>query len=523
MGVEAGSISLLEPVLDALPSPKLLIEPGTGRVLYANPAAHRLAGGSMPLAGAAEDYDATYGVYDESGRRLPNDEHPGVRAARGERLRNVAVDWVTAAGRRSIVVSGDIVTLPGTEPVTVLTIEDVTELQAARRRSALLAEAGRRLASSLDPAEVAATIADLVVPAYADRCAIDVAPDHADTAVVTAGRTEVPLRAHGRVLGTLALESDIPAPARPELDLEALQELADRCAIALDNARLYSELSAAEADARRASEEVNTILGGVADAVTAQAPDGTLVYANDAAVELLGFDNVGDLLAAPISEVASRYEMLDEHLQPLAVDQLPGRRALAGLPSEPLIVRSRRTDVARAAVDARQGHPGVRRQRRRPAGDQRDRGHHRAQARRAGPALPRRGGARARGVAGVRGDARHRGTARGARHRRLVRGRRAGGRWRAGARGGHPRRSREGRGGHRDRRPLPAGPELEDRPPRRDADGALRGLHRGDGRDAGGVRPRRAAPRDAALDRHVLGDARADGAARHGGRARSRS
>ena len=70
MGIEAGSISLLEPVLDALPSPKLLIEPGTGRMLYANPAAHRLAGGAMPMAGAADEYDATYGVYDDSGRRL---------------------------------------------------------------------------------------------------------------------------------------------------------------------------------------------------------------------------------------------------------------------------------------------------------------------------------------------------------------------------------------------------------------------------------------------------------------------
>ena len=94
MGVEIGSIKLLEPILDALPSPKLLIEPGTARVLYANPAAHRLAGGAMPKAGAAEEYDSVYGVFDESGRRLTSDEHPGVRAARGERLSNVAVDWV---------------------------------------------------------------------------------------------------------------------------------------------------------------------------------------------------------------------------------------------------------------------------------------------------------------------------------------------------------------------------------------------------------------------------------------------
>jgi hypothetical protein len=47
MSVEVGSLSQLEPVLDAVPTPLLLIEPGTARVLYINPAAHRLAGGRM--------------------------------------------------------------------------------------------------------------------------------------------------------------------------------------------------------------------------------------------------------------------------------------------------------------------------------------------------------------------------------------------------------------------------------------------------------------------------------------------
>ncbi len=45
MSVETGSLTQLEPVLDAVPTPLLLIEPGTARVLYVNPAAHQLAGG----------------------------------------------------------------------------------------------------------------------------------------------------------------------------------------------------------------------------------------------------------------------------------------------------------------------------------------------------------------------------------------------------------------------------------------------------------------------------------------------
>src|ERR687889_1199725 len=111
MSVEVGSLSKLEPVLDAVPTPLMLIEPGTARVLYVNPAAHRLAGGRMDKAEDA-DYASVYGVFDpDTGRRLASEEHPGVRAARGEHFQNVAVDWLTAAGRRSIVVSANTVSL----------------------------------------------------------------------------------------------------------------------------------------------------------------------------------------------------------------------------------------------------------------------------------------------------------------------------------------------------------------------------------------------------------------------------
>ena len=81
MSVEVGSLTQLEPLLDAVPTPVMLIEPGTARVLYINPAAHRLAGGRMDKAEDA-DYASVYGVFDpETGRRLASDEHPGVRAA----------------------------------------------------------------------------------------------------------------------------------------------------------------------------------------------------------------------------------------------------------------------------------------------------------------------------------------------------------------------------------------------------------------------------------------------------------
>ena len=110
--------------------------------------------------------------------------------------------------------------------------------------------------------------------------------------------------------------------------------MADRCALAIDNARLHTE-------ARRARDDLEAIVEGVADAVTAQSADGRLIYANDAAVRLLGFSDAQELLSADPLEVRGRYEMLAEDGSELPVERLPGRRALLGERPPPLTVRYR--------------------------------------------------------------------------------------------------------------------------------------------------------------------------------------
>ena len=90
--------------------------------------------------------------------------------------------------------------------------------------------------------------------------------------------------------------------------------------------------------------ELETILLHAADAITVQAPDGSLVYANLAAARTLGFDSPEALLGTPIREVMSHFELLDEEGNSLPVDQLPSRRALAGGTGAPSVVRFR--DVA---------------------------------------------------------------------------------------------------------------------------------------------------------------------------------
>jgi serine phosphatase RsbU (regulator of sigma subunit) len=53
----------------------------------------------------------------------------------------------------------------------------------------------------------------------------------------------VPMRARGRVLGDIALASAESGRRFDSADLDTAQQLADRCALALDNARLFAERS----------------------------------------------------------------------------------------------------------------------------------------------------------------------------------------------------------------------------------------------------------------------------------------
>ena len=152
----------------------------------------------------------------------------------------------------------------------------------------------------------------------------------------------VPLRVRGVVIGDIALVTAESGRRYDEADLQMAQELADRCALALDNARLYTELLEAHAASRRSRDELEAILEGVADAVTAQTPDGRLVYANHAAVGLLGYGSAEELIGAEPDEIRGRFEMRNDDGSPLPVEGLPGRRALLGERPEPLTIRHRR-------------------------------------------------------------------------------------------------------------------------------------------------------------------------------------
>jgi PAS domain S-box-containing protein len=119
-------------------------------------------------------------------------------------------------------------------------------------------------------------------------------------------------------------------------DVNFLQAVANILAAAIDRQRV-------EADLRTSRDELSTIVAGLSEGLTVQGPDGRLIYANDTAAQLSGYETGGALVEAPIAEVMSRFQLFDEQGRPLTLDRLPGRRALAGEDPEPMLIGFRIT------------------------------------------------------------------------------------------------------------------------------------------------------------------------------------
>jgi PAS domain S-box-containing protein len=125
------------------------------------------------------------------------------------------------------------------------------------------------------------------------------------------------------------------------------RDLTDRL-VAEENARRLAAEQAARRQAeldqlelRRSRDQLDLILRSISEGVTVQAPGGQLVFANETAARLSGFDSTEEMLAAPLSAFAERFEMLTEEGLPISPDQLPGRIAFGGRPAR-AILRFRR-------------------------------------------------------------------------------------------------------------------------------------------------------------------------------------
>ncbi len=91
-----------------------------------------------------------------------------------------------------------------------------------------------------------------------------------------------------------------------------------------------TERRRAREELRGSKDQLEAILRGVAEGITAQDPSGKVIYANETAARLTGSSSVQDAVESPPGELLGRYELLDEEGRPFPADRLPGRRALKG-------------------------------------------------------------------------------------------------------------------------------------------------------------------------------------------------
>ena len=103
---------------------------------------------------------------------------------------------------------------------------------------------------------------------------------------------------------------------------------------------------------QRLREQLEAVFQGIAEGIIVQDPTGRMLYANDAAAQLIGYPSGHALVATPAAEILSKFDLMDEAGQPFPLDQLPGQRVLRGEPvAEALLCyRMRATGEQRWAV-----------------------------------------------------------------------------------------------------------------------------------------------------------------------------
>jgi PAS domain S-box-containing protein len=131
-----------------------------------------------------------------------------------------------------------------------------------------------------------------------------------------------PIRdAHGQIVGAAAIGREITSHRRTERERQDL---------------LTRE--------RVAREQLEAILGGIADGVIVQREDGKVIYANDAAARIAGFTTAEEYLRATTFEISRRLTALDADGQPFPYEQLPAHRAFRGEDATEMVVQFRRAD-----------------------------------------------------------------------------------------------------------------------------------------------------------------------------------
>ena len=189
------------------------------------------------------------------------------------------------------------------------------------------------------PAAIPGSAAASIVPShtqliadYDDEALRRLAHDEADLGFLhrlgVQSAVLVPLVGRSTAIGAINLGTRAPRRPFDADDVRYAETLAGRVALALDNAALSDEL-------RQTERQLQAILGTLDAAVTVRDVRGQMVYANQAAADLLKLPSVEALLALGPGEIMGRFDVYTEDGEPVSLQDLPGTQLLGRRPTEP--------------------------------------------------------------------------------------------------------------------------------------------------------------------------------------------
>jgi signal transduction histidine kinase/ActR/RegA family two-component response regulator len=283
----------LESILDRIPSPLVLVEAETARVLFANVAANRLAGVSLVDRGPEP---RTPRMTLRDGTPIAAADLPTMRAARGEVLNGLEVDWHSDHGVVSLLTySALLPAMHGNPSVAIVHYIDVSARRRLEDEQHILADIGNVLVSRLDFHAAVPDVAKRVLTRFADACGVEFVDDRGDVETLAlvhrdpekqpalsdaaailrhdddktsalvrdiddtflrtlagdepqlarmrrldaGSRIAVPLYAAGRVLGSFGVARSRGRAPFDERDLRLVEAIAQRITIAVDNSMLF--------------------------------------------------------------------------------------------------------------------------------------------------------------------------------------------------------------------------------------------------------------------------------------------
>lgn len=156
--VQIGEGQWLAAILNSLPTPLMLVDPEQRRVTFSNQAANALAGVDIAEPVGAT-YNADYYCTDATGEKIPPEQVPALRAARGEKLKGVEINWHTPHGVFPLLVYTDTLPAMHDRPATsVVLFQDIRPRKQAELR---LQKTEERLQLALSSAHMVAWDIDL--------------------------------------------------------------------------------------------------------------------------------------------------------------------------------------------------------------------------------------------------------------------------------------------------------------------------------------------------------------------------